>query len=88
VAGWWCEKREGSKFWLEAFKKAGSDSGLESYSSSPPLEDCILPLLPESITYKKLKQKKGKKIVVIAKLQRRKDNLLKYLRDSAKEPIK
>lgn len=35
--------------WPDGFKKAGIDSALESYSSSPPLEDCILLLLPESI---------------------------------------
>lgn len=34
---------------LLLFKKAEIDSARESYSSSPPLEDCILPLLPESI---------------------------------------
>lgn len=33
----------------EEFKKADIDSDRESYSSSPPLDDCTLPLLPESM---------------------------------------
>lgn len=36
--------------WPGGFKKAEIDSARESYSSSPPLEDCILPLFPESMT--------------------------------------
>lgn len=35
--------------WPGGFKKVETDSARESYSSSPPLEDCILPLFPESM---------------------------------------
>lgn len=39
-------------------KKAETDSARESYSSSPPLEDCRLPvLLPESMREKDREQK-------------------------------
>ena len=34
---------------LLLLKKAEIDSAREAYSSSPSLEDCILPLFPESI---------------------------------------
>lgn len=43
--------------------KAEIDSARESYdSSSPPLDDCILPLLPESITERepKMERRKGR----------------------------
>lgn len=38
--------------------KAEIDSARESYSSSPPLEDCILPLLPESMRETESKKRK------------------------------
>ena len=34
---------------MEELMKAEIESERESYSSSPPLDDCMLPLLPESM---------------------------------------
>ena len=46
--------------WPGGFKKAEIDSARESYSSSPPLEDCILPLFPESMTLQGRRERKKK----------------------------
>lgn len=43
------------------FKKAEIDSTRESYSSLPPLEDCKLPLLPESMIQKTTRSKRRRR---------------------------
>lgn len=61
---WWCcvvSGGGGGGAGVLVFKKAEIfDSARESYSSSPQLEDCILPLLHESMREKEREQKMEK----------------------------